>query len=77
MPTILRKHGHRFHFFSGDGNEPPHIYVDGNGRKAKIWLNDLTIAKSQGFTEAELRRINKTVSENQSTFMEAWNEFFA
>jgi hypothetical protein len=28
MPTILRKDGFRFFFFSREGTEPPHIHVE-------------------------------------------------
>ena len=76
MPSVLRKYGYRFHFFSADGNEPPHVHVDGHGRKAKIWLGDLEIAKHTGLTDPELRRIVKTVSDNREIFKEAWNGFF-
>jgi len=76
MPTALRKYGCRFHFYSGDGNEPPHIHVDGNGCKAKIWLNNVEIAKREGFTDSDMRRIMKTVSENRNKLLEAWHGFF-
>lgn len=35
MPTILRKLGFRFFFYSNEGNEPPHVHVEkdkGNGK---------------------------------------------
>ncbi|MBI2646774.1 MAG: DUF4160 domain-containing protein [Deltaproteobacteria bacterium] len=27
MPTIFRKWGYRFHFYSNERNEPPHIHI--------------------------------------------------
>ncbi|PZO82415.1 MAG: DUF4160 domain-containing protein [Mesorhizobium amorphae] len=77
MPTVLREAGLRFHFFSGDGHEPPHVHVDGHGRKAKIWLGSLEVAKNGGFNEAELSRITRIVFENRETLLGAWNDFFA
>lgn len=77
MPTVLREAGYRFHFFSQDGNEPPHIHVEAGGRKAKVWLNDVRLAKNGGFSEVELRRIVEIVSEHRDSFLEAWNEYFA
>jgi hypothetical protein len=74
MPTVLREAGLRFHFFSGDWNEPPHIHVEGGGHKAKVWLQDVRIAKNGGFSEIELRRIVNIVSENRIRLLEAWNE---
>jgi len=76
MPTVFIKYGYRFHFYSSDGSEPPHIHVDGKGKKAKIWLDDLSLAKSTGFTETDLRRITAAVLENREMIVEAWNGFF-
>ena len=28
MPTVLRLDGYRFHFYSHEPNEPPHVHVD-------------------------------------------------
>lgn len=28
MPTIFRIDGYRFFFYSGEGNEPPHVHVE-------------------------------------------------
>jgi hypothetical protein len=77
MPTVLKAAGYRFHFFSGDGHEPPHIHIDSNGRKAKVWLLDFRTAKSGGFSDVEMRRIMQIVSENRAELLEAWNDFFA
>ena len=77
MPTLLREAGLRFHFFSSDGHEPPHVHVDGGGRKAKIWLQDLRVAKNGGFNELELRRIVQIVTDHRDRFLEAWNDHFA
>ncbi|MDW6024544.1 DUF4160 domain-containing protein [Mesorhizobium sp. BAC0120] len=77
MPTVLREAGYRFHFFSGDGHEPPHVHIDDGDRKAKIWLQEVRVAKNGGFSDVELGRIIAIVSENRSRLLEAWNEFFA
>lgn len=77
MPTVLIDSGFRFHFFSGDWNEPPHIHVDAKGMRAKIWLRDLKISKRSGFSDPDMRRIMQIATEHQEQFLEAWNEFFA
>jgi hypothetical protein len=76
MPTILREAGLRFHFFSADGHEPPHVHVDGGRSKAKVWLREVRVAKSTGFSEVELNRMMQIVSEHRTRMLEAWNEFF-
>lgn len=75
MPTVLREAGLRFHFFSADRNEPPHVHVDGHGRRAKIWIETLRVAKSGGFGDVELKRMVQVVAANQARFLEAWNDF--
>jgi hypothetical protein len=77
MPTVLRKYGFRFHFYSGDGHEPPHVHVDGNGCKAKVWLANVEIAKATGFGDVELRRILSVIKEHQHEMLEAWHDYFA
>ena len=77
MPTVLIKAGFRFHFFSADDNEPPHIHIDKDGRRAKVWLADLRLAKDGGFSEPDMRRIMQIVEEHRDQFLEAWNDFFA
>ena len=76
MPTVLREAGFRFHFFSADGGEPPHVHVDGRGQKAKVWLRDVRVAKSAGFSDVELARILRIVSDNRVRLLEAWDDFF-
>jgi hypothetical protein len=48
MPTLLRRKSYRFFFYAADGWEPAHIHVVKDGKEAKIWLNDLTLAINNG-----------------------------
>lgn len=75
MPTILKKFGYRFHFYSNEGNEPPHIHVTGKGGEMKVWLVRMVVEFSYGFSPAEQRKIMKLVEENRELFMRSWNEF--
>ena len=36
LPTVLREFGYRFHFYSNEGDEPPHIHITGKGGEMKI-----------------------------------------
>ncbi|PYE86359.1 DUF4160 domain-containing protein [Phyllobacterium leguminum] len=76
MPTVLRKYGYRFHFYSGENDEPPHIHVDGHGAKAKIWLENVSVSKAAGFGQKELARILSVVQEHREYFLEAWHDYF-
>jgi Domain of unknown function (DUF4160) len=71
-----RKIGFRFHFFSADGSEPPHVHVDGDGKRAKIWLTGKAVAKTGGFTDQQMKRILSVIDDHQSEMLEAWNDYF-
>jgi len=76
MPTVLRKHGFRFHFYGADMAEPPHIHVTGHGGVGKIWLDPVELVHADGFNTNELRRILEVVKEHKEQLLEAWDEFF-
>ena len=66
MPTILRKDGFRFFFFSREGTEPPHIHVEQAERYAKFWLEPaVLLEESRGFHSSDLLRIYNLIEENR------------
>ncbi|HEY3321277.1 MAG TPA: DUF4160 domain-containing protein [Planctomycetota bacterium] len=77
MPTVLRKHGYVFYFYSHEPNEPPHVHVDKGGASAKFWLNSAALARNIGFSAVELRRIQRIVEEQRGLLQERWNEHFS
>ena len=76
MPTVLRHGGHRFFFFSNEGNEPPHVHVETAENYAKFWLNPIALVKSMGYNAKELRELRELIEENRHLFMEKWHEYF-
>lgn len=62
MPTILRVGGFRFYFYSHEPNEPAHVHIDKGNVTAKIWLHDVSIARSVGFASHELRILQRLVT---------------
>ncbi|MEO0816727.1 MAG: DUF4160 domain-containing protein [Pseudomonadota bacterium] len=76
MPNLLRLHGYRFYFYSHEPNEPPHIHIDKDDKTAKIWLADLSVAKSIGFRQHELRRVIGMVADNRDDFLAGWYDYF-
>ena len=76
MPTLLRWKGHRFFFYSADTWEPPHIHVYKDGKEAKIWLHDLTVAVNLGFASQELNEVVRKTRDMKDAFLEAWNDHF-
>ena len=75
MPTILRIGPCRFHFYSREPNEPPHIHVEKDDREAKFWLNPVSLAKNYGFPAKELNELARLVDQNKVFFEEGWYKF--
>lgn len=75
MPTVLLKDGFRFHFYSNERDEPPHIHVIGKGGEMKIWLPSLEVDFSFGLSPGEQRNVMEITKQNAKMFLEKWNEF--
>ena len=76
MPTVKIIGRFRFHFYSADGREPPHIHVTAPDGEAKFWLQPLSLAFSHGFHNRDLRMVHRLVNENLEEFLEAWHDYF-
>ena len=76
MPTVLRLLNWRFHFYSDEGSEPPHIHVDTGDGECKFWLMPVRLARSYRVDRTELHRIESAVFEHEAFFLEKWHEFF-
>ena len=75
LPTILREYGYRFHFYSNEGKEPPHVHVTGKGGEMKVWIPDMVVEFSYRLSPAEQRKAISVIRENVDLFMEKWHEF--
>jgi hypothetical protein len=76
VPTVLRIDGFRFYFYSHEPNEPPHVHVEAAEASAKIWLENVEVARNLGFRTKQLNVILGHVSEHRLMLLEAWHEFF-
>ncbi len=76
MPTVFRRGPYRFFFFSREPNEPRHIHVERDTLGAKFWIRPVSLARNDGFSEREIRRLHQLVSNHESEIEEAWNEHF-
>lgn len=76
-PTIHREGPYRFHFYSHEPNEPPHVHVDRDDLTAKFWLEPAALAYNWGFSGKELRKIQAIVEEHCDEFLQAWNDYFS
>jgi hypothetical protein len=74
MPTVLRIGRFRFHFYSNEGVEPPHVHIKAGSDQAKFWLDPIGLAANYGFRAHELNEIERLTEEHQALLLEAWNE---
>ena len=71
---MMRIGPYRFHFYSRENNEPPHVHVTREEMEAKFWLRPVSLAANHGFAPAELNRIEKLVEEHSQKLREAYIE---
>jgi hypothetical protein len=76
VPTVLRIGSWRFHFYSDEGAEAPHIHVDTGDGECKFWLGPVRLARSQGVAPFNLRRIERAVVAHEAKLLEAWHGYF-
>jgi hypothetical protein len=72
----MRLGSYRFFFYSAEGAEPPHIHVSEQGREAKFWLHDMSVARNRGFADHELNAIIRHISVYRMRLQAAWSEHF-
>ncbi|MCL5423301.1 MAG: DUF4160 domain-containing protein [Nitrospirae bacterium] len=74
MPTVLRIGAYRFHFYSDEGGEPPHIHISAADGECKFWLEPIRLARNKGVAPHALREIEKLVYEHQEFLKEKYYE---
>ena len=75
MPTVLRIGPFRFHFYSDEGNEPPHIHIASSDGECKYWLDPVKLAKNRGIKPQDLRKIENLIFENHNLLYTAFEDF--
>lgn len=76
MPTIMRRGGARYFFYSNEGDEPPHVHVEYQGQTAKFWLAPVNLARTSSMRLGDLRSVARIVEANAGYFQEVWHEYF-
>lgn len=74
MPTVLRIGSFRFHFYSDEGTEPPHIHVRCPDGECKFWLEPVALARNRGVSPHNLREIERPVFEHRQILMDKYHE---
>lgn len=75
MPTVLRIGAFRFHFYSDEGKEPPHIHVATPEGECKFWLEPIRLARNKGVPPHTLRQIEKLVFDHHGLLKGKYHEF--
>ena len=76
MPTIFRYKGFRFHFFSDEGTEPPHVHIRRAEDSCKFWLDPVELVYNDGMRSHEITELEGVVHEHRSEFLRKWHEYF-
>ena len=75
MPTVSRIGSFRFHFYSDERNEPPHIHIETPDGECKFWLDPIRLARNKNVSPKVIRDIEKLVFEYQKFLKERYCEF--
>lgn len=76
MPTIFRWKGYRFHFYSNEGHEPPHVHIRRAEDSCKFSLGPVELAYNDGMTSSEIHKLEEVVCEHRDEFEAKWHEYF-
>ena len=75
MPTVLCIGRFRFHFYSDERLEPPHVHVRTPEGECKFWLEPIIcLASNRGVRSHELRQIERLVFENETLLRNSFHE---
>jgi hypothetical protein len=75
MPTVLRIGRFRFHFYSDERNEPPHIHVATADGECKFWLEPVALAGNKGLPAETVRKIERLVYEHLGYLKDKYHEY--
>ena len=75
-PTVFRKDGYRFYFFSREESRM-HVHVQSQHGEAKFWLEPtIELAQHTGISQREINAALKLVKDNEQEIRIAWNRHF-
>lgn len=75
-PTIFRKQGYRFFFFSRE-EARKHVHVLNQDGEAKFWLEpEIELAKSYKLSQPQINQIKLLIEEHFDELTAAWQKHF-
>lgn len=76
MPTLFFEGPYRVYFTSHDRGEPPHVHVERDGIRIKVWLKPIKVASNTGFPQKEVTKIVAIIKRRRAECLEKWDEYF-
>ena len=77
MQTVMKLGSYRFHFYSDEGNEPPHIHVETSDGECKFWLDTVRLARNKGVSPQSIRQIERIIFEYHDFLESKFHEYFS
>jgi len=77
MPTVMKLGSYRFHFYSDEGNEPPHIHVETPDGECKFWFDPIRLARNKGVSPQNIRQIERKIFEYRDLLEDKFHEYFS
>ncbi|HGY56149.1 MAG TPA: DUF4160 domain-containing protein [Caldithrix abyssi] len=75
-PTIFKKKGYRFFFFSREERRM-HVHVVSEKGEAKFWLKpEIELAKNYRLTRVQLKEIEEIIESHYNELSKAWEKYF-
>ena len=62
--------------YSSDRGEAPHVHVEREGKRAKLWLDPVRLQNTGRFHRTEIKRVHSLVERYEQHLLKAWHEFF-
>lgn len=59
-----------------ESSSPEHLYVEGNGGSAKLWLDGVRLERSAGYKRRQLMQIVRIVEAHADEFEARWRDYF-
>jgi hypothetical protein len=75
MPTVLRIEPFRFHFYSDERGEAPHIHVASGEGECKFWLSPVRLATNRGLRPEVVRQLERLVFEHAEYLKKRYTSF--
>ena len=77
MSSLFTVDGYKVYFWSNEGNEPIHVHIEANGKKAKIALEpEVCLVYNHGLKEQELKKALDTCRTYREDFIAEWHKRF-